>query len=197
MEKKMSTLSMRKNVTVTDPPVAEALFGNTRYAWIWLLVRLYVGYNWLSSGLGKLSEPGWVQTGDILKGFWERAVVIPEAPARPLIAVTWYRVFIQSLLESQSYTWFSKLVVAGEILIGIALILGLFTGIAAFLGGFMNWNFMMAGSASTNPILFSLSILLILAWKIAGWIGLDRWLLQVLGTPWKPGTLFEDKRTVE
>ena len=36
-------------------------------------------------------------------------------------------------------------------LIGIALILGAFTGVAAFAGGFMNWNFIMAGTGSTNP----------------------------------------------
>jgi thiosulfate dehydrogenase (quinone) large subunit len=82
--------------------------------------------------------------------------------------------------------WFSKIVVAGELLVGLALLLGAFTGIAAFIGGFMNWNFMMAGSASVNPVFFTLSVLLILAWKTAGYWGLDRWLLPTLGTPWKP-----------
>ncbi|HEY4693325.1 MAG TPA: DoxX family protein, partial [Bellilinea sp.] len=109
----------------------------------------------------------------------------------PMIAVDWYRTFIQAMLDSGSYVWFSKLVVAGEIIIGAALILGLFTGIAAFAGGFMNWNFMMAGTASINPILFTLSILLILAWKNAGWLGLDRWVLPLLGTPWQPGKAFK------
>jgi thiosulfate dehydrogenase [quinone] large subunit len=33
-------------------------------------------------------------------------------------------------------------------------------------------------------------VLLILAWRNAGWIGLDRWVLPALGTPWQPGTLF-------
>jgi thiosulfate dehydrogenase [quinone] large subunit len=75
----------------------------------------------------------------------------------------------------------------------VALILGLFTGIAAFFGGFMNWNFMMAGSASTNPVLFTLSILLVLAWKTAGWWGLDRFLLPALGTLWQPGKAFGQK----
>jgi aldehyde dehydrogenase (NAD+) len=28
--------------------------------------------------------------------------------------------------------------------------------------------------------------LLMLAWKTAGWLGLDRWLLPALGTPWDP-----------
>jgi thiosulfate dehydrogenase [quinone] large subunit len=73
----------------------------------------------------------------------------------------------------------------GEILIGTALILGAFVGIAAFLGGFMNWNFIMAGTASTNGLLFALAVLLVLAWRVAGWYGLDRYLLPLLGTPWQ------------
>ena len=191
----MSTQVETKNIIrFSDPPVANALFNSPKWAWLWLIARVYLGYTWLNSGIGKLSNPGWVQTGEALKGFWERAVLIPEAPARPAISFEWYRTFLQSLLDSGSYTWFSKLVVAGELLVGIALILGLFTGIAAFFGGFLNWNFMMAGSASTNPVLFSISILLIMAWKTAGWIGLDRWVLQSLGTPWQPGKLFQKEK---
>jgi len=189
----MATEVMVREKVVADPPLAASLFGSTRWAWLWLIVRVYVGYTWLNSGIGKLSNPAWTDTGAALKGFWERAVVIPEAPARPLITFGWYREFIQSLLDSGSYVWFSKLVVAGEILIGIALILGLFAGIAAFFGGFMNWNFMMAGTASINPVLFPLSVLLILAWKVAGWYGLDRWVLPLVGTPWQPGKIFDRK----
>ena len=71
------------------------------------------------------------------------------------------------------------------------LILGAFTGVAAFFGGFLNWNFLMAGSASTNGLLFAIATLLVLAWKTAGWIGVDRWLLKALGTPWRPGYVFK------
>jgi thiosulfate dehydrogenase (quinone) large subunit len=81
-------------------------------------------------------------------------------------------------------------VAISEIAVGILLVVGAFTGLAAFVGGFMNWNFMMAGSASINPVLFTLSILLLLAWKIAGWWGLDRFLLPALGTPWRRGRIF-------
>lgn len=49
----------------------------------------------------------------------------------------------------------------------------------------MNFNFMLAGTASTNPVMFFLAILLMLAWKTAGYYGLDRWLLTRLGTPWQ------------
>lgn len=184
------------NQIISDPPFVRDLFNNTRWSWLWLLLRLYLGYTWLTSGLGKISNPGWTQTGDALRGFWERAVAVPDAPARPAISFDWYRGFLQAMLDSQAYTWFSKVIVAGELLIGIALILGAFVGIAAFLGAFLNWNFMMAGTASINPLMFVLTILLIMAWKTAGWIGLDRWLLRALGTPWDPGSTFRDKAAV-
>lgn len=193
----MATNARAQEIQFSDPPVARALFGSTKWSWLWLFARLYVGYTWLESGWGKLSNPGWTQTGEALKGFWQRAVAIPEAPARPAIAFDWYRAFLQSLLDSGSYTWFSKVIVASELLIGIALILGVFTGVAAFGGGFMNWNFMMAGSASINPVLFTLSIFLILAWKNAGWLGLDRWVLPALGTPWQPGKVFKSEEKNE
>jgi thiosulfate dehydrogenase (quinone) large subunit len=187
----MSTTARQKHhVTFSDPALVVDLLGSTRWAWLWLVMRLYVGYSWLNSGIGKLGNPAWTQTGEALKGFWERAVLVPDPPARPAIAFDWYRTFIQTLLDTSSYTWFAKLVTFGEVMIGAALILGAFTGIAVFFGAFMNWNFMMAGTASINPLLFTLSIFLILAWKTAGWLGADRWLLPLLGTPWQPGKVF-------
>jgi thiosulfate dehydrogenase [quinone] large subunit len=64
------------------------------------------------------------------------------------------------MLNNEWYTWFAKLIAYGEVLIGIALIVGAFVGIAAFFGAFLNWNFVMAGAASTNAVLFTLAILL-------------------------------------
>jgi thiosulfate dehydrogenase [quinone] large subunit len=76
------------------------------------------------------------------------------------------------------------LVAYGELLVGIALVIGAFTGIAAFFGAVMNWNFMMAGTASTNPVLFVVALGLIMAWKVSGYIGADFFLLPRIGTPW-------------
>ena len=176
-------LSVDKSRVIQDPPIARFLFGDTRMAIVWTIIRIFVGYQWLSSGLGKFSNPAWVQTGDALKGFWTNAVAIPET-GRPPITYDWYRDFLQGMLDSGAYTWFAKLIVAGEILIGVALIIGAFVGIAAFFGAFMNWNFIMAGSASSNGLLLVLTIFLVLAWKVAGYYGADFYLLRKLGTPW-------------
>jgi thiosulfate dehydrogenase [quinone] large subunit len=57
-------------------------------------------------------------------------------------------------------------------------------GFAAFFGATMNMSYMLAGSASTNPILFALTVGLMLAWRVAGYYGVDRFLLPLLGVPW-------------
>jgi len=176
--------------TYADPAFARVLFSTTRFAWLWAIIRVWLGYTWITSGLGKLGVEAWTGNGLALKGFWERAVQVPPPPARPPIAFGWYRSFLQYLLDTQAYTWFAKLVAYGELLVGVALVLGAFVGVAAFFGGFMNWNFMMAGTASTNPVLFTAAILLILAWKVAGYYGVDRVLLPAVGTPWRPGKVF-------
>lgn len=180
----------RRDVVVEDPPIAKALFASTKWAWIWIPVRILLGWQWLQSGLGKIGNPAWMDSGAALRGFWESAVAVPES-GRPPIAFDWYRSFIQSLLDAEAYQWFGSLIAIGETTVGIALILGAFTGIAAFFGAFMNWNFIMAGSASTNGLLGVAGILIILAWKVAGYYGLDYFLLPWLGTPW--GTESEDE----
>jgi len=178
-----------RGTAIEDPPVARFLFGSTAMAWFWLIVRVWLGYQWINASLHKITDSAWMQTGFALKGFWERAVTIP-GQGKPPIAFDWYRDFIQYLLTTHSYTWFAKLVAFGEMAIGIALVIGAFVGIAAFFGALMNWNFLMAGTASTNPVLLMLAISLILAWKVAGYYGVDYYLLRLLGTPWKRGQAF-------
>jgi len=86
-------------------------------------------------------------------------------------------------------------VAIGEVVIGIALILGMFVGIMAFLGAILNFTFVFAGSAGVNPAMIAVAGVLILAWRNAGWYGLDRFLLPKLGTPWHRGELFEQAPT--
>src|SRR5574337_1394446 len=183
-------MNMTREEIYEDPQFVRILFSTPRFAWLWIVVRVWLGWQWIEASLHKIGDAAWVGGGAALKGYWEHAVAIPPAPARPAITFDWYRSFLQYLLDIHAYTWFAKLVAYGELLVGIALVVGAFVGIAAFFGGLMNWNFMMAGSASTNPLLFLAAILLILAWKVAGYYGLDYYLLPVLGTPWRPGKAF-------
>ena len=181
----MANVTTRKGQVVENPKVVDWLLNDPRAGWIWFVLRIWVGWQWISASLHKIGNPAWVAGGTALKGYWTNAVAVPTDGGHAAVAYGWYRAFLQMMLNAQAYTWFAKLVAYGEFLVGIALVLGLFTGIAAFFGGLMNWSYMMAGSASTNPMLFLIAVGLILAWKVAGYIGVDYFLLPALGTPWQ------------
>ncbi|MGN6031943.1 MAG: hypothetical protein ACTHQE_09790 [Thermomicrobiales bacterium] len=176
--------AVRKGPHAFDEPVQwKLLLTSPSYALLWLPLRFFVGLAWLASGESKLRGSGWMDGGSALQGFWQNAVAIPEN-GRPAITFGWYRSFLQFLLDHEAYTWFAKLIAIGEFMVGAGLVLGAFTGLAAFFGATLNFNFQLAGSASTNPVLFTLAVAMVLGWKVAGFWGLDRVLMRHIGTPW-------------
>jgi len=176
-------------VTIEDPPIAQTLFADTRFAWFWLIVRVYTGYQWLMAGLEKFSSSAWVgsQAGTGLGGFIKGAV--GKAAGDHPSVFGWYGTFLSTLVLPHLAIW-SYLITFGEIAVGLGLIVGCLTGVAAFFGGMMNANYLMAGTVSSNPLLFIFATWLVLAWKVAGYYGIDFVLLPALGVPGHPGKLF-------
>jgi len=171
-------------VLMQDPPIARFLFQSTLASWGWLVLRVWVGLQFLQAGWTKFNEPAWMDgSGKGILGFWTSALGTTASGA-PIITYDWYRSFLQLLVNSHAEGWFSKVIVAGELAVGLGLILGAFVGVAAAGGFLLNTAFLLAGTTSTDPVLAVMGILLILAWKNAGYVGLDRFLLPALGTPW-------------
>lgn len=179
-----------KYIEIPEPPLARFLFSYTGFSWLWLVIRVYVGWEWLMAGWHKVGDPIWTgdQAGVAVQGFLTRA--LQKMSGLHPDVTGWYGWLIESV-GLQHTAVISYLVSYGELVIGVALILGAFTGIAAFLGTFMNLNYLLAGTVSINPVLLLLQLFLILAWRTAGWVGLDRYLLPLLGTPWQPGRVFQ------
>lgn len=203
----------RGPVYFEEPAFARWLFGSSTAAWIWLVARLWLGWEWLQSGWGKVfggnitlrfwdwGEPtysltgdeniGWIRSsgdvgiGDSVAGFAANAVESAEGP-HPDVAYGWYVEFLEWVRDT-AHPWLGPLVAIGELAIGVLLIIGLFTGIVAALGAVLNFSFVFAGSAGVNPAMILVSLLIVLAWRNAGWYGLDRWVLPALGTPWQRG----------
>lgn len=178
---KVEDRKVGKEIIVEENPVSRWLFTNTTSAWIWLILRLYLGYNWLVAGWGKVTSDAWTgeNAGVAVKGFMEGALALAQEGD----VAGWYAWFLENLVIPNAVV-FSYMVAWGELLVGLGLIVGLLTGIAAFFGALMNMSFLLAGTVSSNPVMFIIAILLIMAWKVAGWYGLDRWALPFLGTPW-------------
>ncbi|HZQ99533.1 MAG TPA: DoxX family protein [Chloroflexota bacterium] len=150
---------------------------------LYLGLRLFLAYEWIQAGLHKLGDPGWMQTGQALQGYWQRAVTVPATGSAPIVYPA-YRAFLQFMLDNGWYTWYSKVIVGGELLIGLGFLFGGLIGFAAFFALLMNFAFLFAGSTSSNPTLIILEVVVLLGWRAAGWWGVDRILLPRIGTPW-------------
>jgi len=170
-------MARERRINIPEPEFSKFLFSGTRFSWAWLLLRVYLGWQWLQAGWEKIMDPAWIgaDAGTAIRGFVAGAKV-PSAEG-------WYTAFLN--LIGGHPVIFSATVAGGETLIGLALVLGAFTGIAAFCGAFLNFNYLLAGVVSVNPVFIIIELLLILAWRNAGWWGLDRYLLPKLGVPWK------------
>jgi thiosulfate dehydrogenase [quinone] large subunit len=196
--------TMKTVVDYEEPKAATWLFSSTNAAVLWLVVRLYFGYEWLHAGFEKITgteggfwtwhfsytNESWLRSAKPLQGFVGYAAGNAGQGPHSAVNYGWYASFLQWLGHPGPAAVFSKVIALGEAAIGIALILGLFTGIAAFFAGTLTMSFGLAGVAGVNPVFFLFEVALILAWRNAGYYGLDRYVLPALGTPWHKGKVF-------
>lgn len=175
---------MRRYI-VEESPFSHFFLADSRSALLWLVIRVYIGWIWLQAGWGKLHNPAWTgdASGTALTGFLNGALA-KTGGAHPDVQ-SWYAFFLENVVLPHAALW-SFVIAWSEFLVGAALIAGLFVGIVAFAGIFMNLNFMLAGTVSINPILFTLGIGLVLAWRIAGYYGLDYYALRFLHPAIRP-----------
>lgn len=149
---------------------------------IWTLLRVYLGWNWLSSGYGKLfgaQSAVWVgnKAGVAVTGFLHGALSKTSGP-HPDVQ-WWYAWFVQHLALPNAKV-FSYMVATGEFLVGLGLIFGAFTTIALIAGIFMNLNYLFAGAVSVNPIFLIEEVILLWASSAAYYWGIDRFLYPKL-----------------
>lgn len=150
-----------------------------------LLLRLYFGYEFLMAGVEKWSTGfnGASVAGTLNRGLAQTADALmksggPKAAAHPSVS-DWWAWIIQNILLPSSGV-FAVLVKTGEVLVGLGLILGCFTTLAAFFGMVMNMSFLLSGTLSSNAE-YVLAFMFILAWGAASYeIGVDRFFMKKL-----------------
>ena len=146
---------------------------------IWTALRIWLGYQWISAGWEKITGGGWVgaTSGVGITGFLKGAVA-KAGGAHPAVQ-SWYGNFIKNVALPNAKV-FSYLVAYGEILVGISLILGALTVVGLIAGAFMNLNYLLAGTTSTNPNLYTVAIILLFVGANAYTFGLDRFIVPIL-----------------
>lgn len=147
-------------------------FRENKYASMFLLIiRLYLGYEWMVAGWGKITG-GFDATG-FLKGAVSKA--LGEHPAVP----SWWASFLDGF-AIPNVDLFNFLIPWGEFLVGLALIIGCFTTFAAVMGAVMNFAFMFSGTTSSNPLMALLTFFILVAGYNAGKLGADYWVVPMI-----------------
>lgn len=168
-----------------NPGLIRFIFNDPRTAPVWAVIRILVGLQWLSIAIPKLNNPGWMEGGEIVRFWWTQQTAIPESGPPPII-YGWYRDFLSGMLNAGAYEWMAPLIVYAEILFGVLFITGAFVGFTGLAAAFLHWNYLLAGSAGNNGLMFPATILLIVAWKVAGYYGLDYFLMRRVSALWSP-----------
>ncbi|QKY70606.1 DoxX family protein [Lentibacillus sp. CBA3610] len=152
--------------------ILDFLRHNRIIAGVLAFLRVYIGYQWLTSGFGKITS------GEFdASGFMQGAIASAggENPA----VQGWWAAFLEAVALPNAEL-FSFMVMWGELLVGAALILGIFTNFAALMGITMNFAFLFSGTVSTNAQMVLMTVFLMVAGYNAGRYGLDRWVIPFL-----------------
>lgn len=136
-----------------------------------VLIRLYLGLQFLQAGWGKVT--GGFDSSGFLQG------AIAKASGDHPAVQGWWASFLEGFALPNAGL-FNFLVAWGELLVGIALILGIFTTFSALMGITMNFAFLFSGTVSTNAQMVLLTIFILVAGANAGRYGLDRWVLPFI-----------------
>ena len=64
----------KETIIIEEPPIARLLFADARLAWLWLPLRLYLGWAWWKAGWHKFIDPKWMDNGEALLSYWQRGL---------------------------------------------------------------------------------------------------------------------------
>ena len=174
----------RRNLRTSD-----WLYRSKAASVLWLAARVWLGYGWLNAGYQKLwgSEKAafWNGGGAGVKGFATAGVTGSKAGTGGA-SYGWFAGILHGFVIPNA-SWIAKVVTLSELVIGALLILGLFTGAAAVAGLALNVIYMFSGSSGVNPAYAIVAVFLILAWRNAGYFGLDRLVLLMMRNRLHPG----------
>lgn len=166
-------MTIMDNIARRMAGLEQFLFTNKKSAVIWFVVRLYLASIWLHAGYDKFMNPVWVGTdaGKGIAGFVAEALQ-KTGGAHPDVTA-WYAWFLAHCVAPFPAVW-SYVITFGEIAVGLGLLFGVLTALATAGGVLMNFNYLLSGTVSINPVMVLLGVPLLLAWRVSDTIGVQK-----------------------
>ena len=143
----------------------------------WLVLRVYVGYDFLTAGIDKLESGKWLGQASAITGFLKGALG-KATGAHPEVQ-GWYVTLVKNVFLPNAAV-FSTMVALGETLVGLALIFGVLVKFSAVCGAMMNLAFVSAGTTSSNATMLLFEIAMIFGGAGVGYYGIDYFLIPAL-----------------
>jgi thiosulfate dehydrogenase [quinone] large subunit len=135
-------------------------------ALVWTAMRVWLGAMWIQAGTAKL----W---GNESAGFMHHnGAAVAGFATHGTAAYSWWHSFLTGVVVPNSGT-IGVLVAIGEFTIGIALVAGLFTRLAALASLVLLFTYVMSGTASVCAFYALFAVVVIATWRMSSWIGAD------------------------
>jgi NADH dehydrogenase len=166
--------------------------GKTRGYWVAIL-RVFLGVMWLIEGITKVAN-GWLKPGNIFivpvdgataatgeAAGGAAAAAVTQVPllAQPLGIYTW----IVDTFVSKAPFFFQSVIVLAEIAIGLALVGGLFTAVAAVVSIGLSLMFII-GAMAGKEVLWYIAASIVMIGGAGRAFGLDYWVMPWLQRQW-------------
>jgi thiosulfate dehydrogenase (quinone) large subunit len=168
----MSTVKTTINTVIGEPAkrtnleVWEWLKGSKLAALAWTAMRVWLGVMWIQAGSAKLwgaESAAFLHNGGAgVAGF--------AAHGTP--AYSWWGSFLHGFVVPNA-GWIGIMIAVAEFTIGIALVSGLFTRVAALGSLALLFTYVMSGTASVCAFYAAFAIVILVMWRTSSWIGVD------------------------
>jgi len=148
------------------PRTIEFLMQSKVMAIGWTAMRVWLGIMWIQTGVAKLwgaENPAFLHNnGAGVAGF----------AAHGVPAYSWWGSFLHSFVVPNS-GWIGILVAVAEFVIGVGLVLGLFTRAAALGSLALLFTYVMSGTASVCAFYALFAVVIFATWRTSTWLGVD------------------------
>jgi thiosulfate dehydrogenase (quinone) large subunit len=150
----------------TNLPVWEWLKSSKLAAPVWTAMRVWLGVMWIQAGSAKL----W---GAEAAGFLhDNGAGVAGFAAHGTPAYSWWGTFLHGFVVPNAGA-IGVLVAVAEFSIGVALVAGLFTRVAALGSLALLFTYVMSGTASVSAFYALFAIVILVMWRTSSWIGVD------------------------
>ena len=139
--------------------------------WLILPLRIFLGATFTYAALQKFANPGFLDPRDPTSIGHQMSVLQHSSPIGPLVAVSLHAPALVGLL-----------IATGELLVGVATLLGLWARAAAAGGALLALTFYLTVSWNTTPYYVGADIVFVFAWSVmlafgaGGVLSMDAWL---------------------